>query len=65
MFNLNSSNFTLEFNKDSIKINCTGYGHGVGMSQWGANAMAKNGDTYDNILKHYYNGVKIAEIIYT
>jgi stage II sporulation protein D len=35
------------------------------MSQWGANAMAKNGDTYDNILKHYYNGVKIAEIIYT
>ncbi|AGF54422.1 stage II sporulation protein D [Clostridium saccharoperbutylacetonicum] len=65
LFNLNSSNFTLEFNKDSIKINCTGYGHGVGMSQWGANAMAKNGDTYDNILKHYYNGVKIAEIIYT
>ena len=64
LFNLNSTNFTFDFQKDSVKINCKGYGHGVGMSQWGANAMAKNGSTYDEILKHYYNGVEIQEIKY-
>ncbi|MDR3595485.1 stage II sporulation protein D [Clostridium sp.] len=64
LFNLNSTNFTLDFGKDVVKINCTGYGHGVGMSQWGANAMAKNGSTYDEILKHYYKGVEINEITY-
>lgn len=64
LFNLNSTNFTLDFGKDAVKINCTGYGHGVGMSQWGANAMAKNGSTYDEILKHYYKGVEINEITY-
>ncbi len=39
-----------------------GHGHGVGMSQYGANEMAKNGSTYDEILKHYYTGVKIENI---
>ena len=34
-----------------------GYGHGVGMSQWGARGMAENGFTYDQILKHYYKGI--------
>ena len=65
LFNLNSTNFKLNFEKDIVKISCIGYGHGVGMSQWGANAMAKNGATYDQILKHYYNGVEIQEIKYT
>lgn len=64
LFNLNSTNFTFEFDKKGVKINCTGYGHGVGMSQWGANAMANSGSTYDEILKHYYNGVEINEITY-
>ncbi len=36
-----------------------GYGHGVGLSQWGANAMAKRGDDFRKILRHYYSGVKI------
>ena len=36
-----------------------GYGHGVGLSQWGASAMAKRGDDFRKILKHYYSGVKI------
>ena len=62
LFNLNSTNFKLEFGDKSIKINCTGYGHGVGMSQWGANVMAKNGAKYNEILKHYYKGVEIQEI---
>lgn len=65
LFNLNSTNFKLEFGDKVIKINCTGYGHGVGMSQWGANAMAKSGAKYNEILKHYYKGVEIQEIKYT
>lgn len=64
LFNLNSTNFKWDINNNAIKINCTGYGHGVGMSQWGANVMAKEGKKYDEILKHYYNGVEINEIKY-
>lgn len=65
LFNLNSTNLKLDIEKNIVKINCTGYGHGVGMSQWGANVMAKNGSKYDEILKHYYSGVEIQEIKYT
>jgi len=65
LFNLNSTNFKFDFEKDLVRINCTGYGHDVGMSQWGANVMAKSGSTYDQILKHYYSGVEIKEIKYT
>lgn len=64
LFNLNSTNFTLNFKSDKVVVNCLGYGHGVGMSQWGANIMAKNGSKYDEILKHYYNGVEIQKISY-
>ena len=65
LFNLNSTNFKLDFGDKAVKISCTGYGHGVGMSQWGANAMAKSGAKYNEILKHYYKGVEIQEIKYT
>ena len=59
---LNSTNFTYEFNGDYITFHCQGSGHGVGMSQWGANAMAKNGSNYEEILKHYYTGVEITNL---
>ena len=59
---LNSTNFTYEFNGDYITFHCKGYGHGVGMSQWGANAMAKDGSNYEEILKHYYTGVEITNL---
>lgn len=62
LFNLNSSNFTIKFNKDTVEITTVGYGHGVGMSQWGANAMAKEGKNYIDILCHYYQGVKVDKI---
>lgn len=62
LLNLNSSNFTFKFKQDTIEITTIGYGHGVGMSQWGANAMAKSGKKYDEILYHYYQGVKIEKI---
>lgn len=59
IFGLNSANFTLNFNKSNVDIICKGYGHGVGMSQWGANVMAKNGSSYKEILNHYYQGIKV------
>nr|WP_242984002.1 stage II sporulation protein D [Clostridium perfringens] len=61
IFGLNSANFTLKVLDDNIKIKCLGYGHGVGMSQWGANVMAKEGSKYDEILEHYFKGSKIEE----
>lgn len=62
LFKLNSANFTMNFTEGTVKIDCKGYGHGVGMSQWGANVMAKEGKGYDEILKHYYSGVEIKKI---
>ena len=51
---LRSAAFTVEAETDSITITTKGYGHGVGMSQYGANAMAKNGATWREILAYYY-----------
>lgn len=62
MLELNSANFTIGFKKDVVQIQCMGNGHGVGMSQWGANAMAKKGNTYIEILKHYYQGTSVEKI---
>lgn len=45
--------------RDGILFIGKGYGHGVGMSQWGANMMARKGFGYQDILKHYYQSVKI------
>ena len=61
IFGLNSANFILEVLEDKVNIKCLGYGHGVGMSQWGANIMAKEGSKYDEILEHYFKGSKIED----
>ncbi len=58
-FSLRSAVFTVECTKNSVTFNVTGYGHGVGMSQYGADFMARQGSTYEEILKHYYTGVEI------
>ncbi|WP_225229270.1 stage II sporulation protein D [Paenibacillus gallinarum] len=58
---LRSSEFTWETSGDEITITTHGYGHGVGMSQWGANGMAQEGYTATQILKHYYNGVAFGQ----
>ena len=47
---------------DKVEVITTGYGHGVGMSQYGAEGMARLGYTYDQILKYYYQGVEIKKI---
>lgn len=59
LLSLRSGNFAVETKGDTYKFTCYGYGHGVGMSQYGANEMAKNGSSYEEILKHYYPGVEI------
>lgn len=64
LFNLNSAYFTIDMRDDIVSITCTGYGHGLGMSQWGANYMAKNNYSYQEILKHYYTGVEITKLKY-
>lgn len=57
--NLNSSDFEIKVSEGEVNIITRGYGHGVGMSQWGANGMANKGYHYDEILKHYFKGVNI------
>ncbi|MDF2607928.1 MAG: stage sporulation protein [Bacillales bacterium] len=56
---LKSSDFTWVKKGDYIVITTKGYGHGVGMSQYGANGMAKKGKTYEEIIDFYYKDVKI------
>jgi len=60
--NLKSTDFTITINGDSIAIQTLGFGHGVGMSQYGAQGMALNGYTYSDILTHYYQNTKISKI---
>lgn len=62
LLNLRSTDFEIILNNDQVTINTKGYGHGVGMSQYGANSMALNGKTYEQIIKYYYKDVKISKI---
>lgn len=59
---LKSTWFTWQVDKDKIIFSTRGYGHGVGMCQYGADGFAKQGKKYDQILKHYYQGVTIGKI---
>jgi stage II sporulation protein D len=59
VFALNSANFTIDQSSDSLTFHTIGFGHGVGMSQTGANAMAKQGANYIDILTHYFTGVTV------
>ena len=59
MFDLRSSSFELVLENESVKFKVKGYGHGVGLSQRGADICAKNGMNYKDIIKKYYTGVTI------
>lgn len=61
-FNLNSSDFTIDVTEDGITFYTRGFGHGVGMSQYGANGQAKEGNSADDIIKYYYTDVEIRNI---
>ena len=60
--NLRSTFFEIVQKGNTVNVNNKGYGHGVGMSQYGAEGMAQHGYTYDEIVKHYYTGVEIKKI---
>ncbi len=62
LLGLRSTDFTILINDDNVQITTYGYGHGVGMSQYGANGMAKNGYNYEQILKYYYKDIEINKI---
>lgn len=59
---LKSANFKITIVGDNIKFEVIGYGHGVGMSQTGADSMAKSGSSYEEIIKHFYTGVEIIDL---
>jgi len=62
VFGLRSSSFDIIPCEESVVFKVTGYGHGVGMSQYGANYYAKNGDNYMEILKKYYSDIDFATL---
>ncbi len=60
LFALRSTSFTVSAGAEGVTFAVTGYGHGVGMSQYGANALAREGKRCEEILKWYYTGVEVA-----
>lgn len=63
LFELKSANFIVQkADKDVVKLTTYGNGHGVGLSQWGANYLAKNGGGFEEILKHYYIGIQLDNV---
>ena len=62
ILNLNSANFTIDYSGNEMKFTIKGYGHGVGMSQWGAQGMAQKGYKYYDILFHYFKDTNIKDI---
>ncbi|MBQ7039224.1 MAG: SpoIID/LytB domain-containing protein, partial [Clostridia bacterium] len=61
-FNLKSSAFDIEETENGLKFTVYGYGHGVGMSQYGADAFARSGMSYKEILSHFYKGTELISI---
>lgn len=61
LFDLKSTDFDITIDSE-IKFITKGYGHGVGMSQYGANKLAQNDKNYEEILKHYYQNINIEKI---
>ena len=62
LLGLKSTNFTFDITEENVTFTVTGYGHGVGMSQTGADALAKVGSNYEAIIKHFYTNVEIIEV---
>ena len=62
IFNLKSANFNILMEENNIKFEVKGYGHGVGMSQTGADSLAKQGKTFEDILHHFYKDIEIKDM---
>ena len=54
--------FSVSWDGEAFTFDVTGYGHGVGMSQYGANAMAREGSDFEEILTWYYTGTEVGEL---
>lgn len=63
LLNLRSTDMEITLENEKIQITTKGYGHGVGMSQYGANGMAKEGYSYKDILNHYYKDITIQKMV--
>lgn len=61
LFNLRSAYFSVGVEGENMVFTTKGYGHGVGLSQYGADFMARQGEGFEEILKHYYSGVQVVE----
>ena len=61
---LRSTRFSIEIDEDTEQVTIAGYGfgHGVGMSQWGARSLAEQGWSFDQILQHYYQSTVVAQL---
>ena len=62
LFSLRSACFTVTWDGEAFTFDVTGYGHGVGMSQYGANAMAREGGGFRDILTWYYTGAQVGPL---
>lgn len=62
LLDLRSTDFDITLLEGKVKITTHGYGHGVGLSQYGANGMAKEGYKYNDIIPYYYKGTEITKI---
>ena len=62
MFSLRSANFDISYSNDKFILLVYGYGHGVGMSQYGVESMAEQGASYEEIIHHYYGNCNIEKI---
>lgn len=64
-FNINSSNFSVKTSENKISIITKGMGNSIGLSVYGAEMLARQGYTYEEILKYYYTGIEISDISFT
>ena len=62
IFGLKSTSFDIKLDNEKVTFNVNGFGHGVGLSQYGANGMAKEGYNYKQILTYYYKNCVIKKI---
>lgn len=62
IFKLKSANFNISIEEKNIRFTVKGYGHGIGMSQTGADSLAKLGKNYEEIINHFYIGVEIKDM---
>ncbi|MGN0494299.1 MAG: stage II sporulation protein D [Acutalibacteraceae bacterium] len=62
LFSLRSSNFGVSYKDGEFTFTVYGYGHGVGLSQFGADYMAKQGSDFKEILTHYYSGCRVEKL---